>query len=56
MGPAVMLGQDLGDGAGPVGDGAVADLAACDRQLGNGYGEAAKATCSFASMTPGPPE
>ena len=41
MGPAVVLGQDLGDGAGLVGDGAVADLAAGDRQLGNGHGEAA---------------
>jgi hypothetical protein len=41
MGPAVVLGQDLGEGARPVGDGAVADLAAGDRKLGNGHGEAA---------------
>jgi len=41
MGPAVVLGQDLGEGAGPVGDGALADLAAGDRQLGNGHREAA---------------
>jgi hypothetical protein len=34
-----VLGQDLGDGAGPVNDGAVADLAAGDRQLGNGHGK-----------------
>ena len=31
MGPAVVLGQDLTEGAGPVRDGAVADLAAGDR-------------------------
>ena len=42
MGPAVVLGQDLGEGAGPVGDGALADLAAGDRQLGNGHREAAR--------------
>ena len=41
MRPAVMLGQDLSEVAGPVGDGAVADLAAGDRQLGNGHREAA---------------
>jgi len=41
MGPAVMLSQDLTDVAGPVGEGAVADLAAGDRQLGNGHREAA---------------
>ena len=41
MGPAVVLGQDLGEGAGPVGDGALADLAAGDGQLGNGHREAA---------------
>ena len=28
MGPAVVLGQDLSEGAGPVGDGTVADLPA----------------------------
>ena len=31
MGPAVVFGQDLTEGAGPVRDGAVADLAAGDR-------------------------
>jgi len=36
MGSAVMLSQDLSEGAGPVGDGAIADLAAGDRRLGNG--------------------
>jgi len=41
MGPAVVPGQDLTEGAGPVGDGAVADLAAGDRKLGNGHREAA---------------
>jgi hypothetical protein len=41
MGPAVVLGQDLSEGAGPVGDGAVADLAAGDWKLGNGHREAA---------------
>ena len=41
MGPAVVLGQDLAEVPGPVGDGAVADLAARDRKLGNGHREAA---------------
>jgi hypothetical protein len=41
MGPAVVLGQDLAEAAGPVGDGTAADLAARDRKLGNGHGEAA---------------
>ena len=41
MGPAVMLSQDLSEVAEPVRDGAVADLAAGDRKLGNGYREAA---------------
>jgi hypothetical protein len=41
MGPAVVLGQDLTEVAGPVRDGAVADLAAGDRKLGNGHREAA---------------
>src|SRR5258708_12929392 len=37
----VVLGQHLTEVAGPVGDGAVADLTARDRELGNGHGEAA---------------
>jgi hypothetical protein len=37
MGPAVMLSQDLAEAAGPVRHGAVADLAAGDRQLGDGH-------------------
>ena len=41
MDPAVMLGQDLSERAGPVSDGAVADLAAGDRKLGYGHEEAA---------------
>ena len=41
MGPAVVLGQDLTEVAGPVRDGALADLAAGDRQLGNGHREVA---------------
>src|ERR1039457_574240 len=41
MGPAVVLGQDLSEVAGPVRDGAMADLAAGDRKLGNGHREAA---------------
>jgi hypothetical protein len=41
MGPAVVLGEDLSEGTGPVRDGAVADLAAGDRKLDNGHGEAA---------------
>jgi hypothetical protein len=42
MGPAVVPGQDLTEAAGPVRDGAVADLATGDRQLGNGHREAAE--------------
>jgi hypothetical protein len=41
VGPAVVLGQDLTEAAGPVSDGAVADLATGDRQLGNGHRKAA---------------
>ena len=40
MGPAVVPGQDLAEIPGPVGDGAVADLAARDRKMGDGHGEA----------------
>jgi hypothetical protein len=39
--PAVMLGQRLAEGTGPVGHGALADLAAGDRKLGNGHRETA---------------
>jgi hypothetical protein len=42
MGPAIVLGEDLADSAGPVGDRAVTDLAARDRQLGDRHGEAAR--------------
>ena len=41
MGPAVVLGQDLAGVAWPVRDGAVTDLAAGDRKMGNGHREAA---------------
>lgn len=41
IGPAVMLGQNFTEAAGPVRHGAVADLATGDRQLGNDYREAA---------------
>jgi hypothetical protein len=41
MSTAVVLGQDLTKAARPVRDGAVADLATGDRQLGNGHREAA---------------
>jgi hypothetical protein len=41
MGSAIVLGQDLDEGAGPAGDGAMADLAAGDQQPGNSYREAA---------------
>jgi len=41
MGSAVVFGQDLIEGAGPVGDGAVAGLAAGHWKLGNGHREAA---------------
>ncbi len=41
VGPAVVLGQNLAEVAGPVRDGAVAELAARDRKLGNGHRKAA---------------
>ena len=41
MGPAVMLGQRLAENTGPVGHGALADLAAGDRKLGDGDRETA---------------
>jgi hypothetical protein len=41
MGPPVVLGQRLAEGAGPVGHGPLADLAAGDRKLGDGDREAA---------------
>ena len=41
MGPAVVLGQDLTEAAGPARHGAAADLAKGDRQLGNSHREAA---------------
>jgi hypothetical protein len=40
VGPAVVLGQDLTEGAGPVRNGAMADLAAAgDRELGDVTGK-----------------
>jgi hypothetical protein len=42
MGATVVLGQDLCEVAGPIGDGVVADLAAGDRKMGNGHREAAR--------------
>jgi hypothetical protein len=41
MSPAVVLGQDFTEAAGPVRHGAVADHATGDRQLGNDHREAA---------------
>ena len=41
VGPAVVLGQRLAEGAGPAGHGALADLAAGDRKLGDGDRETA---------------
>ena len=41
MGTAVVLGQNLTEAAAQVRDGAVADLATGDRQMGNGHREAA---------------
>ncbi len=37
VGAAVVLGEHLAEAAWPVGDGAVADLAARDWKLGNGH-------------------
>ena len=41
MDAAVVLGQRLAEGAGPVGHGPLADLAAGDRKLGDGDRETA---------------
>jgi hypothetical protein len=41
VGPAVVLGQNLAELPRPVADGSVADLAAGDREMGNGHREAA---------------
>jgi hypothetical protein len=40
MGPAAVPGQDLAEVPGPVGDGAVADLAARDQKMSDGHREA----------------
>lgn len=45
MGPAIVLGQGVAGLPRPVSDGAVADLAACNRKMRHGYREAAR-TCS----------
>jgi hypothetical protein len=50
MGAAVVPGQDLGEGAGPVRDGVLADLAAGDRQMGDGHGEAADRQLAHLSL------
>jgi hypothetical protein len=42
MGPAVVLGQDLAEAAGPVRHGAVADLATGDWQVGNAHRKVAR--------------
>ncbi len=47
MGPAVVLGQDLTEAAGPVRHGAVADLATGDRQLGNDHREGDLLICLY---------
>jgi hypothetical protein len=41
MGPPVVLGERLTEGAGPVGHGPLADLAAGDRQLSDSDWETA---------------
>ena len=57
MGPAVVLGQDLAEVPGPVGDGAVADLAARDRKMGDGHkGSGGILDCSSHLMMPAPPQ
>ena len=55
VGPAVVLGQDLAEVPGPVGDGAVADLAARDRKMGNGHREAGL-ELPITSVMPAPPQ
>ena len=51
---AVVLRQDLGEAAGPVRDGAAADLAARDRQLGDGHREAAQTWLAHCFYDPSP--
>jgi hypothetical protein len=41
MGLAIVLGQDLAETPRAIRDRSLADLAACDRKVGNGDGEAA---------------
>ena len=52
--PAVEPSQDLAEGPGPAGDGAVADLAARDREMGNGHGEAAGTSVLITSHVASP--
>ena len=56
MGPAVVLGQDLAEGAGPVGDGAVANLAAVTGRWVTVTGKRREGDLFITSMMPGPPE
>jgi hypothetical protein len=53
--PAVVLGQYFADLAGPVGDGALADLAAHDGELSNGDREVAGTSAAHRFMMPGRP-
>jgi hypothetical protein len=57
VGPAVVLGQDLAEVPGPVGDGAVAELAARDRKMGDGHrGSSGNLNCSSPLMMAAPPQ
>src|SRR5580704_17529993 len=51
-GPGGSARSDPSDGAGPVGEGAVADLAAGDWKLGNGHREAAAVDLLICSYDP----
>jgi hypothetical protein len=54
MGSTVVLGQHLADLAWRVGDGAVADLAARDRQLGDSHRKAPELDLLITSVMPPP--
>jgi hypothetical protein len=54
IGLAVVLGQDLAETGGAIGDRAVADLAACHGKMGNGDAEAVgPVKLSSTAMMPG---
>jgi hypothetical protein len=50
-----MLGQDFAELAGPVGDGALAELSVRDRKMGNGHRETARRCAAHHIYDASPP-